>query len=107
MEMDHRRVSRLKIKQLPPAIVPSPAGESAPHPAELAPAETQDASTHQNVRAEVLQMPSSAPDADSHQATKVRRRAARKKVPKPPDPTALPSADEPAPDAPSSGPAHK
>jgi len=107
MEMDHRRVSRLKIKPLPPAIVPSPAGESAPHPAELAPAETQGASTHQNARAEVLQMPSSEPDADSYKATKVRRRAARKKVPKPPDPTAVPSADEPAPDAPSSGPAHK
>jgi CBS domain containing-hemolysin-like protein len=106
MEMDHRRVSRLKIKPLPPAIVPSPAGESAPQPAEVAQAETPDRSAHHSAQAEVLQMPSLTAAADSHQAKKVRR-AARKKSPKPPAATDVPSPDEPAADPPSSGPAHK
>jgi putative hemolysin len=105
MEMDHRRVSRLKIKPLPPAIVPSPATESAPHSTEVAQAETQDASTHQNPRAEVLEMP--APDSAASRVAKKVRHAARKKSPKPPDATAVPSPDEPAADSPSSGPAHK
>jgi hypothetical protein len=107
MEMDHRRVSRLKIKPLPPAIVPSPTQESAPHSAEIAHAETQDASAHHNPSAEVLEMPApSGSAADSHSAKKSRR-ATRKKSAKPHDTTAVPSPDEPAPDSPSSGPAHK
>jgi len=107
MEMDHRRVSRLKIKALPPAIVPSPATESAPHAAEVPQAETQAVSTHHGARADVLEMPGPNSAADSPTAKKVRRRATRKKVPKPSDATAVPSPDEPATDSPSSGPAHK
>jgi putative hemolysin len=106
VEMDHRRVSRLKIKPLPPAIVPSPATESAPHPAEVAQAETQVASAHQNARAEVLEMPAPNSAAESRIANKARR-AARKKSTKPPDATDIPSPDEPAADSPTSGPAHK
>jgi putative hemolysin len=106
MEMDHRRVSRLKIKPLPPAIVPSPPRESAPHATEIPQAETQDASAHHGAHAEVLQMPSSTSATDSHKAKKVRR-VARKKSTKPPDATDVPSPNEPAADSPSSGPAHK
>src|ERR1700685_1877345 len=61
MEMDHRRVSRLKIKPLPPAIVPSPATESAADAAEVPAAQQQESSAHRNERAEVLEMP--APDS--------------------------------------------
>jgi putative hemolysin len=106
MEMDHRRVSRLKIKQLPPAIVPSPAAESAPHPAEGTQAEARDASAHHNERADVLEMPAPNSASESRIAKKVRR-AARKKSPKPPDATDVPSPDEPAANPPSSGPVHK
>jgi putative hemolysin len=106
MEMDHRRVSRLKIKPLPPAIVPSRAPESAPESAEVAYAEQQDSSANHKAPAEVLEMPSSTSAADSRSVKKVRR-TARKKSPKPPAATAVPSPDESATDAPSSGPAHK
>jgi putative hemolysin len=110
MEMDHRRVSRLKIKPLPPAIVPSPSPmqESAPQSADSAHAEKHDASAHHQPQGEILEMPApSASVADSHSTKKVRRRAARKKSAKPRDTTDVPSPDEPAPDSPSSGPAHK
>jgi putative hemolysin len=106
MEMDHRRVSRLKIKQLPPAIVASPATEAAPHATEVLQAETQDANAHHNERADVLEMPAPNSAAESRIAKKVRR-VARKKSAKPPAATAAPSPDEPATDSPSSGPAHK
>jgi putative hemolysin len=106
MEMDHRRVSRLKIKPLPPAIVPSPATKSAPHATEVAPAETQDAGAHHDGRADVLEMPAPNSASESRVAKKVRR-AARKKSTKPPDATEAPPPDEPAADSPSSGPAHK
>jgi putative hemolysin len=110
MEMDHRRVSRLKIKPLPPAIVPSPSPmqESAPQSADSAHAEKHDASAHHQPQGEILEMPApSASVADSHSTKKVRRRAARKKSAKPRDTTDVPSPDEPSPDSPSSGPAHK
>jgi putative hemolysin len=110
MEMDHRRVSRLKIKPLPPAIVPSPSPmqESAPQSADSAHDEKHDASAHHQPQGEILEMPApSASVADSHSTKKVRRRAARKKSAKPRDTTDVPSPDEPAPDSPSSGPAHK
>jgi Mg2+/Co2+ transporter CorC len=106
MEMDHRRVSRLKIKPLPPAIVPSPAPESAPESAEAAHAEQHVSSANHKAPAEVLEMPSLTSVADSRSVKKVRR-TARKKSRKPPDATPVPSPDEPATDAPSSGPAHK
>src|SRR5271156_3066934 len=107
MEMDHRRVSRLKIKPLPPAIVPSLASESAPRSAEAVHAEPQDANARRQPSAEVLEMPApSASTSDSHIAKKSRR-TARKKSAKPHDATVVPSPDEPAPDSPSSGPAHK
>jgi CBS domain containing-hemolysin-like protein len=105
MEMDHRRVSRLKIKPLPPAIVPSPAHESAPRSAEIAHVETQDASAHPQQSAEILEMP--APTAADSRARKKSRRTARKKSAKVHDTTDVPSPDEPAPDSASSGPAHK
>jgi hypothetical protein len=102
--MDHRRVSRLKIKPLPPALVPSPSAtpksEDAPRP------EQQDASAEHDVPAEVLQMPLRISAAESSSAKKIRR-ATRKKSAKPHDTPAVPSPDEPAPDSPSSGPAHK
>ena len=108
MEMDHRRVSRLKIKPLPPAIVPSPTQESAAHSAELPRAEIQDASAQRHPSGEVLEMPAPSPSAtDSQTAKKIRRRAARKKSAKAHDATDVPSPDEPAADSPSSGPAHK
>jgi hypothetical protein len=111
MEMDHRRVSRLKIKQLPPAIVPQSASSSAP---ESAPAsagaphgEQQDPGAHRNTQSEVLEMPAPSSAADSASAKKSRR-AARKKSSKASAETAVPSPDEPQPeDSPSSGPAHK
>jgi putative hemolysin len=106
MEMDHRRVSRLKIKPLPPVIVPSPATDSASHAAEAAQAEPQDPSALHNARTEVLEMPAPNSAGESRIANKVRR-AARKKSPKPPDATDVPSPDEPAADSPTSGPAHK
>src|SRR5271156_1062228 len=108
MEMDHRRVSRLKIKPLPPAIVPSLTSESAPRSAEVVSAEPQDANARRQPSAEVLEMPgaASAAAADSRIAKKSRR-AARKKSSKPSSQSAVPSPDEPAPDSPSSGPAHK
>jgi CBS domain containing-hemolysin-like protein len=106
MEMDHRRVSRLKIKQLPPAIVPSPTDESAPQSEEAPRPQHQDANAQNHPHAEVLQMPSASSVADSHKPKKIRR-APRKKSPKPPDATDVPSPDEPAVDSPSSGPAHK
>jgi len=107
MEMDHRRVSRLKIKPLPPAIVPSLTSESAPRSAEVVSAEPQDANARRQPSAEVLEMPApSASNSDSHIAKKSRR-TARKKSAKPHDATDVPSPDEPAPDSPSSGPAHK
>jgi len=107
MEMDHRRVSRLKIKPLPPAIVPqsvsnttpesAPKSEGAPH------GEPQDP----NPQAQVLEMPAPNPAAEST-STKKRRRAARNKSPKASAETAVPSPDEPPlEDSPSSGPAHK
>jgi putative hemolysin len=105
MEMDHRRVSRLKIKPLPPAIVPSPAHESAPQSAEVAHVETQDATAHHQPSAEILEMP--APTAADSRARKKSRRTARKKSAKVHDTTDVPSPDEPAPDSASSGPAHK
>ena len=106
MEMDHRRVSRLKIKQLPPAIVPSGTQESTRQSADSAHAEKQNV-RHQP-HGEVLEMPTpTASVADSHTTKKIRRRVARKKSAKPLDPTDVPSADEPAPDSTSSGPAHK
>ncbi len=106
MEMDHRRVSRLKIKQLPPAIVPSPTQESTPQSADSAHAEKQNVQ-HQP-HGEVLEMPArSASVADSHTTKKIRRRAARKKSAKPHDTSDIPSPDEPAPDSTSSGPVHK
>ena len=108
MEMDHRRVSRLKIKPLPPAIVPSPTQESAAHSAEFPRAEMQDASAQRHPSGEVLEMPAPSPSAtDSQTAKKIRRRAARKKSAKAHDATDVPSPDEPAADSPSSGPAHK
>jgi CBS domain containing-hemolysin-like protein len=104
MEMDHRRVSRLKIKPLPPAIVPSqspaPKAEEAPRP------EQQDASTEHDAPAEVLQMPLPISAAESRGAKK-NRRATRKKSSKPLSEGTVSSPDEPAPDSPSSGPAHK
>jgi magnesium and cobalt exporter, CNNM family len=106
MEMDHRRVSRLKIKPLPPAIVPSPATESAADAAEVPAAQQQESSAHRNERAEVLEMPAPDSTAGSRVAKKIRR-AARKRSPKPPAEAAVPSPDEPATDSPSSGPAHK
>ena len=102
MEMDHRRVSRLKIKPLPPAIVPSPAHESAPQSVEVAHVEAQDASAHPQPSAEIVEMPA----ADSR-SRKKSRHAARKKSAKVHDTTDVPSPDEPAPDSASSGPAHK
>jgi putative hemolysin len=107
MEMDHRRVSRLKIKPLPPAIVASPSQQVAPHSAEIAHAEMQDASVQHHSSSELLEMPAFAVSpADSHTAKKSRR-AARKKSSKRSPESAVPSADDPAPDLPSSGPAHK
>jgi putative hemolysin len=104
MEMDHRRVSRLKIKPLPPAIVPSqspaPKAEEAPRP------EQQGASTEHDAPAEVLQMPLPISAAESRGAKK-NRRATRKKSSKPLSEGTVSSPDEPAPDSPSSGPAHK
>jgi putative hemolysin len=105
MEMDHRRVSRLKIKPLPPAIVPSPAHESAPQSAEVAHVEAQDATAHHQPSAEILEMP--APTAADSRSRKKSRHAARKKSAKVHDTTDVPSPDEPAPDSASSGPAHK
>jgi len=108
MEMDHRRVSRLKIKPLPPAIVPSPAQESAAHSAEFPRAEMQDPNAQRHPSGEVLEMPApSASASDSQSAKKIRRRAARKKSAKAHDATDVPSPDEPAADSRSSGPAHK
>jgi magnesium and cobalt exporter, CNNM family len=106
MEMDHRRVSRLKIKQLPPAIVPSPSEEPAPHSEEVPQPESQNATTHHGAHAEVLQMPSSTSASDSQKIKRVRR-TVRKKSPKQPAAADVPSPDEPAADSPSSGPAHK
>src|ERR1700691_4648394 len=105
--MDHRRVSRLKIKPLPLAIVPQSvsdtAPESAPKSEGVPHGEQQDPSAQQNAQAEVLEMP--APNSGS--AKKIRR-AARKKSSKVSAETAVPSPDEPRPeDPPSSGPAHK
>ena len=103
MEMDHRRVSRLKIKPLPPAIVPTsaPQSEAVPHPG------PQDASSQRKPSAEILEMPPATTAAESLSAKKVRR-AARKKSSKPLSASAAPSPDEPrAEDSPSSGPAHK
>jgi putative hemolysin len=102
MEMDHRRVSRLKIKPLPPAIVPSPTpkAEEAPRP------EQQGASTEHDAPAEVLQMPLPISAAESRNTKKIRR-ATRKKSSKPASEGTVSSPDEPAPDSPSSGPAHK
>jgi putative hemolysin len=104
MEMDHRRVSRLKIKPLPPAIVPSPSptpkSEEAPRP------EQQDASAEHDAPAEVLQMPLPISAAESRSAKKIRR-ATRKKSSKPLPEGTVSSPDEPAPDSSSSGPAHK
>jgi putative hemolysin len=108
MEMEHRRVSRLKIKPLPPAIVPSPTQESAPQSAEITHADKQDAGAHRRPQGEVLEMPApSASAADSYSTKKIRRRTARKKSAKAHDTTDVPSPDEPDPDSPSSGPAHK
>ncbi|HEY2444555.1 MAG TPA: transporter associated domain-containing protein, partial [Rhizomicrobium sp.] len=107
MEMDHRRVSRVKIKQLPPAIVPSPTQDPAPpQSAEVAHSEQKDLSAEHHAPAEVLQMPLQISAADSRRAKKTRR-TARKKSAKARDTTDVPSPDEPAPDSPSSGPAHK
>jgi putative hemolysin len=102
MEMDHRRVSRLKIKPLPPAIVPSPTpkSEEALRPEQL------HASAEHDATAEVLQMPLPTSAAESHSAKKVRR-ATRKKSSKPSSEGTVSSPGEPAPDSPSSGPAHK
>lgn len=107
MEMDHRRVSRLKIKQLPPAIVPSPTSESAPQSAEITPTEPQHASAQHHPSAEVLEMPAPSAFAPDSRTAKKSRRTARKKSTKAHDADAVPSPDEPAPDSPSSGPAHK
>jgi putative hemolysin len=106
MEMDHRRVSRLKIKPLPPAIVPAPVSQSAPQSAEIERSEPQDASAHHHPPAEVLEMTSGSSTGGSHRAKKSRR-TARKKSAKSHDATAVPSPDDPASDSPSSGPAHK
>jgi putative hemolysin len=106
MEMDHRRVSRLKIKPLPPAIVPSPSDATTPQSAEIAHAEKQDASPQHHPSAEVLEMPAPTSATDSRIAKKTRR-TARKKTAKAHDAAEVPSPDEPAPDSPSSGPAHK
>jgi putative hemolysin len=106
MEMDHRRVSRLKIKPLPPAIVPSPSDATTPQSEEIAHADKQDASPQHHLSAEVLEMPAPTSAADSRIAKKTRR-TARKKSAKAHDATDVPSPDEPAPDSPSSGPAHK
>jgi putative hemolysin len=106
MEMEHRRVSRLKIKPLPPTIVPSPATESAPHAAEVPHVAQQEIIANHKAPAEVLEMPAPTSGADSRITQKVRR-SARKKSTKPPAATAVPSPDEPATDSPSSGPAHK
>src|SRR6204780_4457352 len=69
MEMDHRRVSRLKIKRLPPALIPSPSAtpksEEAPRP------EQQDASAEHDLPAEVFQMPLRISAADSRGAKKI------------------------------------
>jgi putative hemolysin len=108
MEMDHRRVSRLKIKPLPPAIVSPPPSQSAPKSEDVPHAEQLRTSANHQSPAEVLEMPgaASAAAADSRIAKKSRR-AARKKSSKPSSQSAVPSPDEPAPDSPSSGPAHK
>src|SRR3984885_4758375 len=111
MEMDHRRVSRLKIKPLPPAIVPQSVSnttpESAPHATDAPQAETQASNAHQGPSAEVLEVPAPTSAADSTSARKIRR-VARKKSSRASSETALPSPDEPRPeDSPSSGPAHK
>jgi CBS domain containing-hemolysin-like protein len=111
MEMDHRRVSRLKIKPLPPAIVPqsvsNTAPESAPKSEGVPQGEQPDPSAHPNAQAEVLEMPAPNSAADSASAKKIRR-AARKKSSKASAETAVPSPEEPRPeDSPSSGPAHK
>jgi putative hemolysin len=107
MEMEHRRVSRLKIKPLPPAIVPSPVSKSAQQSAEVARAQPQDASAPHQPSAEVLEMPVPSVSAADSRSAKKSRRTARKKSAKPRDTTAVPTPDEPAPDSPSSGPAHK
>lgn len=106
IEMDHRRVSRLKIKPLPPAIVPSPTQEAAPKSEDTPHPEQQVAGAEQHAPAGVLQMPEPISAADARSAKKSRH-TARKKSAKTHDTSAVPSPDEPAPDSPSSGPAHK
>src|ERR1700675_4846588 len=56
MEMDHPPLSRLKIKQLPLAIVPSPTQESAPRLSEITQAVKRDATAHHEPQGEVLEM---------------------------------------------------
>jgi putative hemolysin len=107
MEMDHRRVSRLKIKPLPPAIVSSPSDATAPQSAEIARAENQAASADHQPSSEVLEIPARSTSAADSRIAKKNRRTARKKSAKAHDATDVPSPDEPAPDSPSSGPAHK
>jgi putative hemolysin len=108
MEMDRRRVSRLKIKQLPPAIVPSPATEtdSAAASSDNPHAEPRESGATAKASAEVLQMPAPSLDMEAPSAKKIRR-TARKKSRKALDTSVVPSSDEPATDSPSSGGAHK
>ncbi|MFZ3214969.1 MAG: hemolysin family protein [Candidatus Acidiferrales bacterium] len=101
MEMEHRRVSRLKIKQLPPAIVaaPEPRGEEqATH--------SEGAGAQVDASAEVVEMtPTSAAAGTS--GRKKARRAPRKKVPKPPAAEEAAAVEDAAADSAPSGPAPK
>ena len=106
MEMEHRRVSRLKIKPLPPSIVPPSVSGAAPTSEGISRAEEQDSSAHHNPSAEVLEMTPATSASDSQFIKKIRR-AARKKSAKTAEATDVPSPDEPGADSSSPGPAHK
>src|SRR5277367_2059554 len=106
MEMDHRRVSRLKIKPLPPAIVSPPPSQSAPKSEDVPHAEQLRTSAQHNPLAEVVEMTPATSASDSQFIKKIRR-AARKKSAKTAEATDVPSPDEPGADSSSPGPAHK
>jgi putative hemolysin len=106
MEMEHRRVSRLKIKPLPPAIVPPSVSGTAPESKGIAHAKQPDSGALHNPLAEVVEMAPAPLVGDSHVAKKIRR-AARKKSAKAAEATDVRSPDEPGSDSPLPGPAHK